>query len=149
MNFFRIPPVPPAIFTVVAGVIHQVVWPFEPLTEPWNFISGGIIIAIAIIMFGAALAAFRRHNESFDIRKPTRNLITDGIYASSRNPAYLAMIIAILGIGCAANSLLIMLATLPSFAVFNWYTIPWEEGRLRRSLGTEYTRYTERVRRWL
>ena len=79
-------------------------------------------------MFGAALVAFRRHNESFDIRKPTRNLITDGIYASSRNPAYLAMIIAIFGIGCAANSLLIMLATIPSFAVFNWYTIPWEEG---------------------
>lgn len=149
MNFFRIPPVPPVIFTIAAGVIHQVVWQFEPLRVPWNLISGGIILAIAIIMFGAALVAFRRHNESFDIRKPTRNLISDGIYASSRNPAYLAMIIAIFGIGCAANSLSIMLATIPSFAIFNWYTIPWEERSLQRALGAEYRSYTEEVRRWL
>ena len=100
-------------------------------------------------MFGAALATFRRYSESFDIRKPTQKLVTDGIYATSRNPAYLAMLIAIFGIGCAANSLAIMLATIPSFAVFNWYTIPWEEGRLRRTLGAEYIRYSERVRRWL
>ena len=149
MNFFRIPPVPPVIFTIVAAVIHGTIWPFEPLTEPWHLISGGTIIAIAIVMFGAALATFRRYSESFDIRKPTQKLVTDGIYATSRNPAYLAMLIAIFGIGCAANSLAIMLATIPSFAVFNWYTIPWEEGRLRRTLGAEYIRYSERVRRWL
>ncbi len=149
MNFFRIPPVPPAIFTIVAAVIHGTIWPFEPLTEPWHLISGGIIIAIAVIMFGAALATFRRNSESFDIRKPTQKLVTDGIYATSRNPAYLAMLIAIFGIACAANSLAIMLATIPSFAVFNWYTIPWEEGRLRRTLGAEYISYSDRVRRWL
>lgn len=149
MNFFRIPPVPPAIFTVVAGVIHGTLWAFEPLTAPWHVISGGIIILIAVVMFASALLAFRRYRESFDIRKPTQRLITDGIYATSRNPAYLAMLIAIFGIGCAANSLAIMLATIPSFAVFNWYTIPWEEGRLRNALGYRYEEYTNRVRRWL
>lgn len=149
MNFLRIPPVPPAIFTVVAAVIHNTVWPFEPMTEPWYLISGGAIIAIAVVMFGSALATFRRYRESFDIRKPTQNLITDGIYATSRNPAYLAMIIGIFGIGCATNSLAIMLAAIPSFAVFNWYTIPWEERRLRRALGARYDEYTKRVRRWL
>ena len=149
MNFFRIPPVPPAIFTVVAAVIHSTIWPFERLTEPWHFISGGVIITIAVIMFGSSLAAFRRHRESFDIRKPTENLVTDGIYATSRNPAYLAMIIGIFGIGCVANSLAIMLAAIPSFVVFNWYTIPWEERRLRRTLGFKYDEYAKRVRRWL
>ena len=149
MNFFRIPPVPPAILTVIAAVIHSTIWYFEPLAEPWHLISGAIIIVIAIIMFVSSLAAFRRHRESFDIRKRTENLVTDGICATSRNPAYLAMIIGIFGIGCAANSLAIMLATIPSFAVFNWYTIPWEERRLRRTLGFKYDEYTKRVRRWL
>ena len=149
MNFFRIPPVPPAILTVIAGIIHSTVWAFEPLTEPWNLISGGVIIAIAVIMFSASLEIFRRHRESFDIRKPTQYLVTEGIYATSRNPAYLAMLIAIFGIGCVANSLVIILAVIPSFAVFNWYTIPWEEGRLRRTLGYEYEEYTKKVRRWL
>ena len=149
MNFFRVPPVPPAIFTVVAAVIHNTIWSFEPLTEPWHLISGAIIIVIAIIMFVSSLAAFRRHRESFDIRKKTEHLVTDGIYATSRNPAYLAMLIGIFGIGCAANSLAIMLATIPSFAVFNWYTVPWEERRLRGALGLKWDDYAGRVRRWL
>ena len=148
-NFIRIPPVPPAIFTIIAAVIHQTLWPFEPLKEPWHLISGGIIIAIAITMFAASLLAFRRHSESFDIRKPTVKLVNDGIYATSRNPAYLAFLIAIFGIGCAANSLAIILATIPSFAVLNWYTIPREERRLIRSLGADYEEYSKRVRRWL
>ena len=149
MNFLRIPPVPPAIFTIVAGVIHQTLWRFEPLREPWHLIGGGVIIAIAVVMFGASVATFRRRGESFDIRKPTRNLVSDGIYATSRNPGYLAMLIAIFGIGCVANSLAILLAVIPSFAVFNWYTVPREERRLRRALGSEYEDYLKRVRRWL
>ena len=149
MSFLRIPPVPPAIFTVIAGVIHGTLWSVEPLAEPWHLISGSIIIVIAIVIFVSALIAFRRHDESFDIRRPTQRLVTDGIYASSRNPAYLAFLIAIFGIGCAANSLAIILAALPSFAVLNWYTITWEEGRLRRALGYRYEEYAKRVGRWL
>ena len=149
MKFLRLPPVPPALFMVIAAVVHATIWQFAPLREPWHLISGGIIIAIAIIMFVASIMAFRRRGESFDVGKPTKAVITDGMYASSRNPAYLAMLIAIFGIGCAANSLSIMLAVIPSFVVFNWYTIPREERYLRRTVGTDYTRYSERVRRWL
>ncbi len=149
MNFLRIPPAPPLTFTVIGAVIHGTVWPFEPLDAPWHLISGGIIIGIAVLMFSVSVARFRRHDESFDIRKPTRTLVQDGIYATSRNPGYLAMLIAIFGIGCAANSLAIMLATIPTFIVFNWYTVPREERRLRRILGAQYDDYTTRVRRWL
>ena len=149
MKFFRLPPVPPALFTIIAAFVHATVWQFSPLREPWHLISGGIIIAIAIIMFVASITAFRRRGESFDVGKPTKAVVTDGMYASSRNPAYLAMLIAIFGIGCAANSLSIMLAVIPSFVVFNWYTIPREERYLRRTIGAVYERYSERVRRWL
>ena len=149
MNFLRIPPVPPLILTVIGAVIHSTLWAFEPLGEPWHLISGGFIIGIAVLMFGVSIARFRSHSESFDIRKPTHTLVQDGIYATSRNPGYLAMLIAIFGVGCAANSLTILLATVPSFIVFNWYTVPREERRLRRMLGAEYIEYTKRVRRWL
>ena len=149
MKFFRLPPVPPALFTIIAAVVHATLWAFEPLNEPWHLISGGIIIAIAIIMFVASVVAFRRRGESFDVGKATKEVVTSNMYASSRNPAYLAMLIAIFGIGCCTNSLAIMLAIIPSFVVFNWYTIPREERYLRRTLGAEYRRYTEQVRRWL
>ena len=149
MKFYRIPPVPPAVFTVAAAVIHILWWRFEPLPAPWHLIGGGIIIVIALIIFVSSLIVFHRHGESFDIREPTQRLVTTGIYSRSRNPAYLAMLIAIFGIGCTANSLAIMLATIPSFIVFNWYTVPWEEGRLRGTLGHRYEEYARRVRRWL
>ena len=122
---------------------------FEPLTNPWNFISGGFIIAIAILMLVLSVMTFRRRGESFDIRQPTNQLVANGIYASSRNPAYLAMLLAIFGIGCLANSLAIILAVIPTFVAFNWYTVPREERYLARTLGQEYAEYKRRVRRWL
>ncbi len=148
-RFFRVPPSFPIVFTVIAAVIHNTVWAFEPLTEPWNYISGGIILAIAILMFTTSVLTFRRRGESFDIRKPTAMLVTDGIYSSSRNPAYLAFLLAMFGIGCSANSLAIILAAIPTFIAFNWYTVPREERYLRRTLGAEYDDYANRVRRWL
>ena len=148
-KFFRVPPAFPILFTLIAGVLHNTTWTFEPLNDPWNFISGGIIIAIAILMFVIAITTFRRRGESFDIRRPTNRLVTNGIYASSRNPAYLAMLLAIFGIGCLANSLAIILAVIPTFIAFNWYTVPREERYLARTLGQEYEEYKRRVRRWL
>ncbi len=148
-KFFRVPPAFPILFTLIAGVVHSTVWAFEPLNDPWNYISGGFIIAIAILMFVIAVMTFRRRGESFDIRRPTSQLVTNGIYASSRNPAYLAMLLAIFGIGCVANSLAIILAVIPTFIAFNWYTVPREERYLRRTIGHEYDEYTKRVRRWL
>ena len=148
-RFLRLPPVIPALYTIFAGIVHNTVWAFEPLQEPWNNISGGIILAIAVLMFAVSILAFRRRGESFNVGKPTANLVTGGIYATSRNPAYLAMLIAIFGIGCVANSLAIILATIPSFVVFNWYTIPREERYLMGKLGFVYDQYRNRVRRWL
>ena len=148
-RFFRLPPAFPILFTVVAAVIHATMWSFEPLTLPWNYVSGGVIITIAAVMGFSSATAFRRHGESLDVGKPTQNVVSDGIYATSRNPVYLGFILAIIGIGCFANSLAIMLASIPTFAGLNWYTIPREERYLRRKLGHEYEEYAKRVRRWL
>lgn len=148
-KFFRVPPAFPILFTLIAGVIHSTIWAFEPLNAPWNFISGGFIIAIAILMFAVSVLTFRKHGESFDIRRPTSQLVTDGIYSSSRNPAYLAMMMMIFGVGCLTNSLAIILAIVPTFIAFNWYTVPREERYLNQNLGYEYEEYKNRVRRWL
>ena len=148
-RFLRLPPAFPIVFTVVAAVVHATLWSFEPLTTPWNFVSGAIIIGIAALLGFSSAVAFRRHGESLDVGKPTVKVVSDGIYATSRNPVYLGFILAIFGIGCFANSLAIMLAAIPAFAGLNWYTIPREERYLRNKLGQEYEEYANRVRRWL
>lgn len=148
-HFLRLPPAFPIVFTIIAAVIHGTLWSVEPLTYPWNYISGSIILVIAVIMGFSSAFAFRRHGESLNVGKPTHKVVSDGIYSTSRNPVYLAFILAIFGIGCFANALAIILAIIPAFAVLNWYTIPKEERYLRSKLGHEYEEYTQRVRRWL
>ena len=148
-RFLRLPPALPILFTVVAAIVHATLWSFEPLTSPWNYISGTVIMTIAVVMGISSSMAFRRHGESLDVGKPTQNIVSDGIYSTSRNPVYLGFILVILGIGCFANSLAIMIASVPVFVGLNWYTIPREERYLRNKLGHEYEEYMKRVRRWL
>ncbi len=149
MKKLLLPPVLPALFTTIGAVVHFTLWRVEPLSAPWNFISGNIIVGIAVIMAVASISAFRSKGESLDVAKPTQNLVSDKIYATSRNPVYLSFLIFIVGIGCILNSLTIILAIIPSFAVLNWYTIPREERYLKRKLGAEYEEYLTKVRRWL
>jgi protein-S-isoprenylcysteine O-methyltransferase Ste14 len=148
-KFLRLPPLFPVVFTVVAAVIHVALWSFEPLISPWTYISGGSITAIAALICVSSAIAFKNHGESLHVGKPTQKIVSDGIYATSRNPVYLGFVLAILGIGCFANSFAIMLASIPAFAWFNWYTIPREEHYLRNRLGREYEEYIKLVRRWL
>ena len=97
----------------------------------------------------SAFLVFRRHDESLDLRKPTRRLVAAGPYRLSRNPVYLAFVVFIAGLGCADNAAAVMLAVVPAWAALNWYTIPHEEAYLHRTLGATYDEYATRVRRWL
>ena len=98
---------------------------------------------------GMPCHAAGRHDESLDLRKPTRRLDSAGPYRLSRNPVYLAFVVFIAGLGCANNAGAVMLAVVPAFAALNRYTIPHEEAYLRRTLGADYDEYAARVRRWL
>ena len=106
-------------------------------------------MATALALAVSAFLVFRRHDESLDLRKPTRRLVSAGPYRISRNPVYLAFVVFIAGLGCADNAAAVMLAVVPAFAALNWYTIPHEEAYLRRTLGADYDEYAARVRRWL
>lgn len=148
-RIIRLPPVYPLVFTAIASVIHFTMWNVEPLRAPWNYVLGVVFVCIAVTLGIVSAIAFRRHGESLDVGKRTQKVVEDGIYAFSRNPVYLGFVLCVFGIGCIVNSVAIMLATIPTFAGLNWYTIPKEERYLRDQLGADYEHYTNRVRRWL
>lgn len=149
MRRILLPPVLPGLFTILGAAVHRRAWRVEPLPEPHAFAAGGVLIIVALSLATAAFLAFRRHGESLDVRKPTRRLVSEGVYRRSRNPVYLAFLLFIAGLGCADNAAAVLLAVVPAFAALNWYTIPHEEAGLRRTLGAEYDEYTARVRRWI
>ena len=149
MRRVLLPPVLPALFTIGAGVVDRTTWRVELLPAPWPIVAGSILMATAVGMIMVAYIGFRQRDESLAPLSPTRRLVSGGLYGVSRNPVYLAFLVFIAGIGCASNSGAVLLALIPAFAAFNWYTIPYEEAYLRRALGAEYDEYAARVRRWI
>lgn len=75
-------------------------------------------------------------------------LVTSGLYRYSRNPQYVASILAFLGLGVAAAS--VPVALLCGFAVGVYVLLPLaEEPWLERTYGASYRRYKQRTPRFL
>ena len=79
----------------------------------------------------------------------TCKLVTNGVYAFTRNPMYLAMTLVSLGVAVWVGQPLMYLAPLLMFAVANWAFIPFEEAKMRRQFGETFDAYCKRVRRWI
>lgn len=76
-------------------------------------------------------------------------MATDGPFRMSRNPMYLGMTAMLLGTALWVGTLPFYAAALIFFGVMNWVFIPFEERMLEKEFGTEYSRYRNRVRRWI
>jgi protein-S-isoprenylcysteine O-methyltransferase Ste14 len=75
-------------------------------------------------------------------------LVTSGLYRYSRNPQYVASILAILGLAIAAAA--IDVAVLSALAIGVYVLLPLaEEPWLERTYGASYQRYKQRTPRFL
>ena len=80
---------------------------------------------------------------------PPKHLVTVGLYRYVRNPMYVALLVLLAGWSLAAGSWLLA-AYAAFFAVaFHLRVVLYEEPRLSRQFGTEWTKYAASVPRWL
>ena len=84
-----------------------------------------------------------------DPMKPTRALVTRGIYRLSRNPNYVGLAIGYIGAALLVGSLSSLLLLPGILMIFQCHVIPREERYLQQLLGHAYAEYLSRVRRWL
>jgi protein-S-isoprenylcysteine O-methyltransferase Ste14 len=75
-------------------------------------------------------------------------LVTDGVYAWTRNPMYLGHLVFLTGLALLTRS---PVAVALLGALGPWYgtRVAADEQRLRQAFGEEYTAYAARVPRWL
>jgi protein-S-isoprenylcysteine O-methyltransferase Ste14 len=106
-------------------------------------IAGILLPAIAITHFRLAGTQVMPTSEKND------KLVTNGLFALTRNPMYLGLTIASLGAALWFGRPLMLLAPLFVFAIANWVFIPFEEAKMRRQFGDQFDAYCGRVRRWL
>jgi protein-S-isoprenylcysteine O-methyltransferase Ste14 len=142
---------PAVIFAAVLalGFILDWGWPAAFLPVSWSFVLGFFIIFIAGNIMTYAARELVRIDTNIKVRKPARDLATEGAYSVSRNPMYAGILVLNIGIACFANSLWILLLTILLMALLQKGVIEPEEAYLEKKFGGKYLRYKAKVRRWI
>ena len=138
------------ILALVAGVAADRFYPlrFVPASVPGAWV-GGAIFAIALALAIWAIVTIRNAGTQVETYKPTTTIVANGPYRLTRNPIYLAMVIGLIGLAIAFDSLWIVVTLVPFYLVIRYGVVAREEAYLERKFGDVYRGYKSRVRRWL
>lgn len=144
----RVPPYAAFFATLLLlGPVHLLLPIVHVFRFPWSMF-GVIGLVLAVPVASGQQSAFGRHRQGGMYTDVPTRLITDGPFRYTRNPLYLAMALATLGIAVMLGSLGALLLIAAEVAVMT-VGIRYEERVLHREFGEEYDAYRRRVRRWI
>ena len=142
---------PPLIFLcfLAAGYYINRLYPIPVMERPLGVIIAGIFIVYACLTAGLAFYYMIKTGTNVDVRKPTKAIVTVGVYSYTRNPMYLSMVILLIAFTFLANALWIAISIPFFIVIMQKGVIEREEAYLENKFGEEYLRYKNRVRRWI
>lgn len=143
---------PPTIFfsaLIIGYVIRVFAGGWLALPRVFAEGAGGLLMLGGLALALASVSAFAEAGETLRPSTPSNQLFTGGVYKRSRNPIYLAMVLFGIGFGIATLNLWIILTSILTGVIFNFFVIPQEEAYLARRFGVEFEDYRRTVRRWL
>jgi protein-S-isoprenylcysteine O-methyltransferase Ste14 len=122
--------------------------PFVPAAVPATWL-GAMVFALALALLAWAIATITRAGSNVPTNLPTTSIVDTGPYRFTRNPIYLSMVLGLIGLAIAFNSLWLLLTLVPFALVIRYGVVAREEAYLERKFGDVYRGYRARVRRWL
>jgi protein-S-isoprenylcysteine O-methyltransferase Ste14 len=147
-------PWPPIIISaaiaisLLLNVVYPLPWFGQPLSSILSVLGWLMIAAFAALNI-SAIRAMRRAGTTVRPDRGTDHLVTDGAFAFTRNPLYVAGTGLVLGIGLVSGIVwCLLLAVVAAFAVQK-LAIEREERHLQARFGETYMDYARRVRRWI
>lgn len=142
---------PPFVLLGFLGLelLVAVLAPMPALPAPVARLVGisAIIVSVALLLL--AMMEIARAKTAFDVRKPTTRIVTSGNFYAARNHVYLSMILLIIGIGLALNSVWSILLAVPMGSVPCLTIIRPEERYLEGKFGDANRAYRGEAPRWL
>lgn len=147
-------PWPPIILlaTIAAGLIahwlYPLGWPGGSLEDLLQGL-GLFAIALALALYFFSVRALIRHNTTFHPAAGSSRLVTTGPFAVTRNPIYLANVIALTGLGMAVGVAWFFAAAIICAFLEQKLAIEREEAHLEAKFGKAWRDYRKRARRWL
>ena len=147
----RVPPLALVATTAVAISLATIYVPLIRIPFPGHKYAAAALVLVGLLLALVGVLQFTQSRTTVNPMSPNKAsaVVTSGLYRVSRNPMYLGMAIALLGVaawGSAFASYLLVLG-------FCWYLtrfqiIP-EEKALLATFGQEFAQYMARVRRWV
>jgi protein-S-isoprenylcysteine O-methyltransferase Ste14 len=144
---------PPAIAIVLAAAM----WAVSQDTPSLQISAGvrlslALAVALAGIIFSVAgVVSFRRARTTINPANPqlTSSLVTSGIYAVTRNPMYVGLLLVLIAWAIYLWSPWALLGPIAYFLYIGRFQIAPEERALTDLFGAEYAAYLSKARRWL
>jgi protein-S-isoprenylcysteine O-methyltransferase Ste14 len=144
---------PDLVWLAVAGLMWMTsrlasgFGPAEWLRQPLAL----LLIAFGTFLIVASRLALNRAETTWHPSEPERTttLVTSGVYRFSRNPTYLGMEIVLLSWAAVLASPAAALVSALFVAYITRFQIRPEESTLAAFLGSAYSDYSMRVRRWV
>ena len=135
---------------VIAGLALNwlVPLPFLPADVPSGSV-GAMAFVFALALFAWAIVTIGGAGSNVPTNRPTTTIVESGPYRFTRNPIYVAMFLALIGLAVAFDSLWPFITLVLFALVIRYGVVAREEAYLERKFGDVYRSYRSRVRRWL
>jgi protein-S-isoprenylcysteine O-methyltransferase Ste14 len=143
----------PVMMTTLLAVL---MWFLARIVPGYSMAPGLRLAALLVFLCaGAAIGiagvrAFHRARTTVNPWRPhaTSALVTTGIYRRTRNPMYLALLLALAGWGLFLANLYSLLLGFMFVPYMNRFQIRPEERALEQAYGEAFVEYCRQVRRW-
>src|ERR1700752_327221 len=114
-----------------------------------NGLLGAFIVVDGLALFVWAIMTMTQAGTRVETVQPSTAIVAAGPYRFSRNPIYLAMMVALVGLAIGFNNGWILAALVVFYLIIRYGVVAREEAYLRRKFGDVYLSYKSQVRRWL
>ncbi len=145
----KIPPPLCYLAFLTAGIFLNSDWAEGETGSLFRLLVGTLIALCALSITAVEARNHGKSGSNVEPWKPTTLILSDGLYAYSRNPIYVGMAITYVGIALAAGSWLAFLLLPFCLLVIRYHVIAREEAYLEEKFGDEYLSYKASVRRWI
>ena len=109
-----------------------------------------LVGASGLLLAGWGERTFAAEGTDILPASPTnKKLVMRGPFRYTRNPMYLGLVLMAFGFAFYFGTIAFYAVPVLLFLLCNFSFIPFEEGKMQRQFGDQYTDYLRRVRRWV
>ena len=137
------------LLALVAMLALHVFLPLARVVPRALFWPGAGVLAAGLLLSNVAAIRLRRAGTPLETDLTPTVLLTDGVFAFSRHPVYLGMLLLLAGQATMLGTVGAILPWPAFWLWLHWRYIGAEERVMLATFGEAYAQYRRRVGRWL